>query len=256
MILPADIKVRSFLGEDAISFSEIGTLARCEQAWVYAYATEREDSQPSAAMVLGTDTHTLWGDWHMHGALSPEDTTAAWLMERYARYYKRDGVKCIDVEVPVVAKLPMGPYFFGFADALISYKRKLWVGELKTTQQLSNVDYLERTLQTPLYVWALRQMGVPVAGAMLDVIRSYKPVRKELPLEDSFARRWLPYTDGELVRSVARAMRAVHVRKELRGFGDMPYVPLANVGSACSWCSYAAPCFGLDVQIADESESL
>lgn len=253
MILPADIKVRSFLGADAVSFSEIGTLARCEAAWQYAYCGEREETGPSAAMALGTDTHALWGRWHMEGTLPSEDTTAAWLMERYALRYPahRNPLKCIDVEVPVAAKLPGGPYFFGFGDALFAYKRELWVGELKTTATLTNVDYLAQTLQTPLYVWALRQMGVPVVGAMLDVIRSYRPVRKELPLADSFDRRWHRWSDSELVPKVAEAMSANLVRQDLESGRR---IPLRNVGSSCSWCSSNAQCFGLDVEIADESD--
>jgi hypothetical protein len=257
VILPADIKVRSFLGQDAISFSEIGTLARCEKAWYYSYATEREETAPSKAMALGTDTHAAWGQWHMDGVLevTPEtaDSTAFWLMDRYAEFYAGDKIKCIDVEVPVAARLPGGPYFFGFADALFSYKRKLWVGELKTTQSLSNAEYLAQQLQTKLYCWAFRQMGVPVAGAMLDVIRSFRPVRKELPLADSFDRRWLPYSDAELVPAVAEAMAAVQVRRDLIPYAGPELgspavrVPLRNVGSSCSWCSHCAPCYGLDV---------
>ena len=256
MILPPDLKVRSFLGEDAISFSEIGTLARCETAWQYSYTGEREESTASKAMQLGTDTHTAWGAYHMDGELVADpDATAGWLMERYARFYDDAGLRCIDVEVPLAAKLPGGPYFFGFADALFSYKRKLWVGELKTTQTLSNVEHLAQSLQTRLYVWAFRQMGVPVAGALLDVIRSYKPVRKELPLQDSFDRRWLPYSDSELVPAVAEAMSAVLIRKQLTGQGEVPRVALRNIGSSCSWCSHAAPCFGLDVGEVIPAES-
>ncbi len=264
MILPADIKVRSFLGQDAISFSEIGTLARCEKAWDYSYNTEREDTPASKAMQLGTDTHARWGDYHMYGTVplpsEGAEETSAWLMQRYAEYYSDDKtgltksflLKCIDVEVPVAALLPAGPYFFGFADALFSYKRKLWVGELKTTQNLSNAEYLAQQLQTKLYVWAFRQMGVPVAGAMLDVIRSFRPVRKELPLADSFDRRWLPYSDAELIPAVLEAMSAVQIRKDI----SAGRAPLRNVGSSCSWCSHCAPCFGLDVGevIAAESD--
>lgn len=263
MILPADLKPRSFLGEDAISFSEIGTLARCEKAWQYSYTGEREESSPSKAMALGTDTHARWGDYHMYGTVplpsEGETETSAWLMQRYAEHYGASdkGLKCIDVEVPVVAQLPGGSNFFGFADALFSYKRKLWVGELKTTQSLSNAEFLSRQLQTRLYVWAFRQMGVPVAGAMLDVIRSFRPVRKELPLADSFDRRWLPYTDAELVPAVAEAMSAVMVRKQLQGMGDMPRVPLKNIGSSCSWCYHCAACFDLDVgEVIEADEAL
>lgn len=250
-LLPADIEPRSFLGADAISFSEIGTLARCEQAWSYAYDTERERTPASKAMTLGKDTDELYGAYHMGRDATSENDTAMWLMQRYAEHYAKDKLRMVDVQVPVVAKLPAGPYFFGFADGLAMYKRQLWLVELKTTQTLSNADYLEKTLQTRLYCWALRQMGVPVVGAMLDVIRSFRPVRKELPLADSFDRRWNKYTDPQLVPAVAEAMAAVAVRRQLQ---DAERVPLKNIGSACSWCSSQAVCFGLDVEILPESD--
>lgn len=246
---------RAFLGADAISFSEIGTLARCEAAWCYGYNTERESTPPSKAMALGSDVHRLVQSWHMGEDATSENETAMWLSRRYAEHYAKDGVRCVDTEVPVVAKLPAGPHFFGFVDMLLVYKRELWLGEIKTTQTLSNADYLERTLQTRLYCWALRQMGVPVVGAMLDVIRSYRPVRKELALSESFDRRWSRYTDAQLVPAVAEALSAVEVRKQLRGQSEVaPRVPLRNIGSACSWCSSQAVCFGLDVELSDPSD--
>lgn len=248
MYLPSE--PRAFLGQDAISFSEIGTLARCEKAWTYSYDTEREDTGASKAMQLGTDTHALWGAWHMGESSTSENETAIWLMRRYAEQYDGDTLRMLDVEVPVAAKLPGGQYFFGWADGLAMYKRQLWVVELKTTQTLSNAEYLQQTLQTRLYVWALRQMGTPVVGALLDVIRSYKPVRKDLPLADSFERRWNRYSDPELVPAVAEAMSAVLVRRQLK---DHERVPLRNVGSSCSWCSHCAPCYGLDVTILPEA---
>lgn len=251
MILPAELDPRSFLGADAISFSEIGTLARCEAAWQYGYDTERERTLPSAAMSLGKDTDELYGAYHMGRDATSENDTAMWLMHRYAEFYAKDGVRMVDVQVPVLAKLPAGPYFFGFADGLAMYRRQLWLVELKTTQNLSNADYLERTLQTRLYVWALRQMGVNVVGAMLDVIRSFRPVRKELPLADSFDRRWTRYSDAQLVPAVAEAMAAVQVRRQLK---DQERVALKNLGSSCSWCSSQAACWGLDVEILAESD--
>jgi hypothetical protein len=257
MILPADLEPRSFLGQDAISFSEIGTLARCEKAWNFSYNTEREKTQPSAAMALGSETHRLWGNWWTGTDWTTSDNeTAVWLMNRYRDQYLAGSMhhQMKAVELPVAAKLPGGPYFFGFIDGLL-YDRtenELWVAELKTTQTLSNADYLAQQLQQRLYVWALRQSGVQVVGAMLDVIRSYKPVRKELPLGDSFDRRWQRWSDPELVPAVAEAMSAVQVRRQLQ---TDERVPIRNVGSSCSWCSHCAPCFGLDVEILAETDA-
>lgn len=258
MILPSE--PRAFLGPDAISFSEAATLARCEQAWVYSYTGTREKSQSSKAMQLGSDTHEMWGRWHMDHEFhsdEPETDIAYWLMDRYSEYYTGDGLVCLGVEWPVVAKLPWfgAPYFFGFADALMMYRREIWLTELKTTATLSNVEYLARTLQMPLYVAALREMGIPVAGAMLDVIRNHKPVRKELPLEESFARRWLRDPELQIPRALAQARRACIVRTDLlpgRHGGD-PDQPLRNVGSSCSWCSHQPECFDLCVEVLEES---
>src|ERR1044072_6942197 len=146
LLLPTE--PRAFLGQDAISFSEMGTLARCEKAWSYSYNTEREDSGATKAMQLGTDTHALYAAFHMGQDATSENETSLWLMRRYAEFYKGDGARMVDVELPVVANLPAGPYFFGFVDGLAVYNRELWAVELKTTQTLSNVDYLSQTLQT------------------------------------------------------------------------------------------------------------
>jgi hypothetical protein len=261
-MLPADLDPRSVLGADAISYSEISTLARCETAWRYSYGCgEREDHGPSASMALGSELHRLWALWwsQVSGWQETEDETALWLMHRYAEKYVPLSLhqKMQSTEVPLAAKLPAGPWFFGFADGFLydTDTKELWVAELKTTAQLSNVEHLAQSLQPRLYVWAARQMGHPVVGAMLDVIRTFHPKTEEraarLALDESFERRWLRWSDAELVPAVAEAMAAAAIRTQLQ---DRARVPLRALGPNCSWCQHQAPCFGLDVEVLDDED--
>ena len=259
-MLPTD--PRAFLGRDAVSYSEIGTLARCEQAWKYGYDSDTERSPASKAMALGTELHRLWGHYHLDPDsprhLDTEDDTARWLMERYVQYYDR--LPMVAVEQPVILKLAGGPNFFGFADGLFeddgavefesAAPGELWAAELKTTGNLSNVAHMLQSLQTKLYVAALRDMGFPVVGVMLDVIRTFRPVKKELPLPESFQRHWLRWSDEEIDGALDEVASALTSRIALQSGRR----PLRNIGPSCSWCSHMAPCFGLELDILDEDD--
>jgi hypothetical protein len=296
-MLPAGLEPRSFLGADAMSNSELGTLARCEQAWKLGYTGEREKSSPSKAMERGTEVHRLWGHWWMNGGpvLESEDPTAALLMDRYDRFNREHRyfgrIKFLGNEVPVAARFSWGTWFFGFADGLAEVTGYpgvpdgLYVAECKTADKLSAVTYLVQSTQTPLYVWSLRQMGIPVRGSFIDVLRtsgnepkietkadSYKrhraaghsvAVAKELqetdrltladpPLAESFDRRFLLEGDGglDIAGAIGQARRASGVRRSLLD-GDPA---LKNIGPSCGWCFCNAVCFGLDVSVEDESE--
>lgn len=302
MILPAGLEPRAFLGADAMSNSELSTLSRCEQAWVLGYTGEREKSAASKAMALGTEVHRLWGQWWMTGDhLESEDQTADVLMGRYVRHYNGhryfSQVRCVATEVPVAARFSWGNWFFGFADGLFEVRDMygvpdgLYVGEAKTAAQLSAVTYLVQSTQTPLYVWAFRQMGLPVLGSFVDVLRTtgnepqvetkadcYKRLRRvnvaagiketkaetedridaerlqlgEPPLAESFDRRFLLEGDGlDIAGAIGQARRASGVRRQLLA-GEPP---LKNIGPSCSWCFAQPTCFGLDVEICDEPDA-
>lgn len=263
MILPADIEPRAVLGADAISYSELSTLAACEKKWAFSYGgSERVESQPSAAMRLGSEVHEMWGEWWMGGQPSSDDETAQWLIDRYASYYEADMFHGLltarAIEQPLVARLPRGPYFFGFADGLFDVAGMspgpdgLWIAELKTARDFSSIRHLTQSPQGPLYVWAARRMGLPVNGVLLDVVRTFRPTKKELPLADSFQRRWLTWTNDEIKQVVDEARRAIKIRRDLTvGKGT----PLRNIGPACGWCPHLAPCFGLELEILEEDEA-
>jgi hypothetical protein len=302
-MLPAGLEPRSFLGADAMSNSELGTLARCEQAWKLGYTGDREKSSPSAAMARGSEVHRLWGHWWMNGGpvLESEDPTAALLMDRYVRHYGADRtggtILFLVNEMPVSARFSWGSWFFGFADGLTYVKGiegvpdGLYVAECKTADKLSAVTYLVQSTQTPLYVWSLRQMGYPVLGSFIDVLRTsgnepkietkadcYSRLRKELaaaglketkaetearieesrltlgepPLAESFDRRWLLEADGTLdIAGAIGQARRANGVRRILLDGDPP---LKNIGPSCGWCFAQAACYGLDVTVEDEAE--
>jgi PD-(D/E)XK nuclease superfamily protein len=297
MMLPAGLEPRAFLGADAMSFSELGTLSRCENAWVLGYGSEeREKSAPSAAMQRGTEIHRLWGALWTRGDIpETEDATAALVMDRYARYYsaglRGSKIQCLATELPVAARFSWGSHFFGFIDGLFDVTGVegvpdgLYVGEAKSADKLSAVTYLVQSPQTPLYVWTLRQMGYPVLGAFIDVLRTsgnepkietkadaYKRFRNaglstaaakeasadesqrltlgEPPLAESFDRRFLLEPELDIAGAIGQARRANGTRRVLFA-GEQP---LKNIGPSCSWCFAQAKCFGLEVEVADEAE--
>lgn len=252
----ADLEPRAFLGPDAVSYSELSTLARCEAAWAYGYTGERERTAPSKAMALGTEVHLLWGKWWTGSDWQrTENETAAWLMQRFAEQYVPTSMflEAKAIEMPLAAEISRDKWFFGFADALIKdiHTGELWIGELKTTAQLSNVTHLLQSLQMPLYVWAARKMGYPVVGAMLDVIRTFKPVKKELPLAESFDRRFVRFDDAQIVAALDEVRSGLRRRADLRVYGEQP---MRNIGQSCSWCFAMSTCYGLDVEVLPEAD--
>lgn len=274
MILPAGIEPRSFLGGDSVSYSEINTIAKCENAWALTYGNPlRERTPSSAAQQRGTEVHRLVQHLVRTGELLPsEDDLAAWLVDRYASFYGPDletRFHVAGVEVPLLARLPYGgpkvrgavmagPYFFGFADGY-AYVGKdgyegAWLWEIKSAKDFSGMRQLEQSSQLPLYVWAARKMGLPVKGVLLDVLRTFKPVKKELAPWESFERRWLTFTDAELGLAVQQAQSAITVRRAIDPVLGPRRNALRAIGPSCSWCPAIADCFGLSLEILDEGD--
>src|SRR5882672_354163 len=109
---------RVFLGQNAISYSEMSTLAACEWKWKALYDGPKKEGDSSPAMELGSEMHRLLGLWWGHSALewrgNTENPTADWLMDRYDEHYMQQSDPLImeQVEIPFAVKLPWGPYLF------------------------------------------------------------------------------------------------------------------------------------------------
>lgn len=251
-MLPND--PRSFLGPASISVSEIGSLAACEMKWHLSYGqAERPEQSQSAAMARGTEVHRLVQHWRLTGGVLPsEDEMAAWLIGRYAEHYTHDRWTVHAIEQPFAVKLDgWNGHLFGFFDGLIE-TNALWLHEIKTMARWDRLAQLPVDRQVSLYIWAARQSGIPVKGVCFDAIRTHRPVRKELPLAESFERVWIERTDEELAEAVVELESALHLRDSIQA--PLHRRPIRNVGSNCSWCSVVTDCFGIEVDVLPESD--
>lgn len=296
MILPADLNPRAFLGADSLSYSELNTLSKCENSWALSYTGEREKSAPGKAMQLGTAIHAAWGAWWTGNVATSENELANLLMSRYERFYGADRhngtIKMLAVEMPIAARLPGGPWFFGFIDGLAQvtgmspYPNGLYVAELKSMDNLGDMMFLVESTQTPLYVDALRKMGYPVLGSFIDGIRTsgaapkietqsaaYKRFRdvgcstadaKELAADPE---QRLTLGEPPLAESFARrfllgenldiprALRQAARATKTRRELLAGEEPMRNIGKSCSWCFNVAQCFDLEVEVLPEEPS-
>lgn len=259
MILPAGLEPRAFLGADSISYSELGSLARCEWAWNASYVGERPEQSQSAAMARGTELHRLVQHWGRTGEVLPsEDDTAAWLIGRYADHYAADflHVDVGAVEQPFAVRLPgWDGHLFGFMDGIVMVsglvpKEGLWIWEVKSMKDWSRLSQLPIDRQVSLYIWAARQSGLPVRGVMYDAIRTQRWVRgPERPTAESFERIWIERTDEQLADAVSELRSALTLRA-----GLTERQPVRNIGTNCSWCFHLSSCYGQTFEFLEDAQ--
>ncbi len=263
LYLPTD--ARAFLGQDAISYSEMSTLSQCEKKWKLTYDNEeKQEKRPTPAMELGSEMHRLLGIWWGHGAPlgwdKTENDTAEWLMDRYNEHYMAQAapLAMLQVEVPFAVKLPWGSYLFGYFDGIVydHEKDEFWIAEFKTMGNWSKLEQLQVDKQVTMYIWAANQLGMNVKGVMYDAIRTYKWTGKNAadhaPAE-SFERLFVERTEEQIQECLDELESAASVRVDLR---YNLRVPIRNVGQGCSWCSCMPECYGIELDILPEDGTL
>lgn len=279
---------------DRTSYSEAALLAHCEKAWTYRYLGERRAFEPSVAMQRGTFVHdvvaTWWDDptrgmasivnkWGEEGQQLPDD--GEWVALRYEERYdetrQAGDLRVIGNELKLVVRVPGTQVdLVLYIDQLVLDRAgQMWIVERKTMKDWRRLDSIDVDQQVSLYVWAFRQAGVPVVGAIYDAIRTYrwqpeKPTitalaaevmagttstKKEAmesaralqaahpgverPVEDSFRSLWLERTPDQLDEAVADLQAAIQ-RKALLAAGLRP---MRNIGMRCSTCDYRTECW-------------
>lgn len=266
MYLPTSRDPRVFLGQNALSFSEMSTLSQCEKKWKLQYDTDQEkDFAPSPAMELGSEMHRLLGLWWGPGgpeSLQSENPTAQWLMGRYNEYYMEQAalLHMINTEIPFAVRLPgiLPLWFFGWFDGLVKdYETgDLWIAEFKTMGNWSKLNQLPVDKQITAYIYAARQSGYDVKGVMYDAIRTYmwtgKNAADHVPAE-SFERVFVERTDEQIQEWLDEVDSAVSVKLDLR---YNLRVPLRNVGQNCDWCPVMPECYGINLTVTDSSATV
>ncbi|WEV84087.1 DNA helicase [Mycobacterium phage Muddy] len=93
------------------------------------------------------------------------------LYNSYNWYYRGDkSWEVHEVEMKVEAELPNGLQYQGKIDMLIEDEYGLWAVDHKTHKRLPSLDYRYRDTQSVLYIWALRECGIPVKGFIWNYV--------------------------------------------------------------------------------------
>ncbi len=188
------------MGQAKTSYSELSTLAECEEKWRRQYSGPRVKRAPSVQMATGTLVHGGVNTFWTEGSFAPglddafEKLTeehgggnvgtygeafelALWLLERYAEVYKdfTRNVEVIEVEKRLQAKVPGSPFsIYGYVDRMVRINGKLWLVETKTMKDWSRLDLVDVDPQQTLYFWLARENGLEPHGILFDAIRTYR----------------------------------------------------------------------------------
>jgi rubrerythrin len=98
------------------------------------------------------------------------------LYNSYQWHYRKDeSWKVHEVEMKVEADLPNGMQYQGKIDMLIEDQFGLWAVDHKTHKRLPSMDFRFRDKQSVMYIWALRQCGIPVRGFIWNYVVPHAP---------------------------------------------------------------------------------
>ena len=184
-------------GQPIITQSMMKTFRQCPREAYYKYVLRLKPKVYSTPLTRGKWIHALLevhykgGDWKEEHAkwvsqyrklfdeekekLGDLPQECARLMRGYLWHYgdpryQEYGWKVHEVEMTLETDLPNGHLFRGRVDLLVEDDFGLWIVDHKTHKRLPDWDYRLLDEQSPLYIWAARQMGIPVRGFMWNYI--------------------------------------------------------------------------------------
>jgi len=145
-----------------------------------------------------------------------------------------------EVEVEFEVQLPNSEIVLvGRIDLVIEFRGHLWVIDHKAVRNLPNGKELDLDDQTPLYIWAMRQFGYPVRGAILSHTRTQQLKRPMAP-EERYSRDWIYRTSEEINTVVREATASINMAYHPEQAHERHPDP-----QMCKWrCPYLEPCIG------------
>jgi hypothetical protein len=180
-----------------ITHSAVGCFQECRVKWDYRYRREIVPKEPQTALGFGTAIHAGLEFWFKHGmakgaveagvasgaeqGLKVEDLCKVQvLLEAYTENYKEEPFEVVEVEKtlcvglrnPRTLKYSRTFRYMGKVDGLVKMDGGYYILEHKTASDIgqSYLDSLEIKPQTALYAAAMEETGVPVRGAIYDII--------------------------------------------------------------------------------------
>lgn len=87
---------------------------------------------------------------------------------RYSDYHW----KVHEVELKLEAEMPNGHLYRGVFDLLVEDEFGLWLVDHKNQKRFPNWEYRMLDMQSPLYIWLLRENGIPVNGFVWNYLKT------------------------------------------------------------------------------------
>jgi hypothetical protein len=247
-----------------VSWSEIDTFRQCPFKHDLAYRQRWQSDIESPALTRGTAWHRLLEIRYegqmannpddallaINGLLSYDDGTQSeeqelleWMYDGYCEMWDEQDQEW---EVKAVEFKGFAPLDERFTlkvkiDLVAARRGRLWVWDHKSGKNLPYSKELDLDDQMGLYIWCMRQMGYPVAGAIYSAARTQRN-KTDQPLAERFTRIPLRRTDFEL-DTIAREALATCYKMWPEG-ADWGELRERNTNTdTCRWkCGFTEAC--------------
>lgn len=255
-----------------VSYSEVKDARRCalkhKAAWIDGY---RKPSSETSALGRGIIWHDILEAYYIAIKLGDSEYAAglavvdaiendevrqqmAWMLSGYhERYGTEEGWTVLATELKLIVPLPQL-----VDDLQIDLKVKIdlvirdprgdiWVDDHKSAKFIPSVEDQATDDQLPLYTYAvLKAEKFDPIGARYSYARKDKPVKKELTLDERYAKRRVPINQTQATRAAVSAyltaMSRYHNQEFIDTFGGTVHPEYVSQ-SDCRWmCDFKAPC--------------
>lgn len=252
-----------------VSYSELDSFRQCPHKHHLQYKERWTGPTRSPALLRGTAWHSILEAHYLseeYPVLDLDVETLGllrWMYDGYVEYWGGDADWKILAtewkgEVPLPTPAGYDEPVFAIKVRLDLVVRELSTGNIMVVDHKSGKDLPKRREmdlddQFGLYVWALRQLGKKVAGAIHNAARTQRNKSKAQPLDERFGRFTMFRTDAELDRIAQEA--ADTAATAWLYYGDERPAPRSPNPQTCGWrCPFTETCLmgrkGYDERLA------
>jgi hypothetical protein len=258
-----------------ISFSQLGSWNRCEQAWDYSYKQGWKIREQKQYFALGGTGHEMMAAYYLNlkegitnrgelleahllfvqqllseGTVRDLETIsrAAWLVQHYIddfAHLEDQGHTIVEVEhelvIPLTSPNGLDYELVGIYDLLTQRQGRLWLWDHKFTGRFWNPIQAIMDSQMPMYCAALRATGKEVFGIIINMVNTYnyKDPSKTTPAQ--LFRREKTYRTSQELDSILFHV-GLSVERKWEAQTNENWVPIRALNKDCDRCSFQEPC--------------